>query len=76
MTRHGDPRLMYEAQKAGLHRRLVDANDIDELEASHWIEQWEHHAGAAGVAKGGDEFWDMGWQWIRAERDARKQPPN
>jgi hypothetical protein len=75
MTRRGDPRLMYEAQKAGLHHRLVDAEQIDDLEASRLIVEWERHAESAGVAKGGNEFWDMGWQWIEGELAARRQPP-
>ena len=66
---------MYEAQKAGLHHRLVEAEQIDNLEASDWIERWEHHAATAGIAKGGNEFWDMGWHWIRTERVSGKHSP-
>jgi hypothetical protein len=75
MKRRDDPRLVYEAQKAHLHRRLVDEVRIDELEASHWIEHWERHAATADVAKGGDVFWEEGWHWITTARGARKGSP-
>jgi hypothetical protein len=37
MTRRGDPERIYQAQRAGAFRRLVDGERVNELGAEHLI---------------------------------------
>lgn len=68
MPRRGDPRLIYQAQRTGIFRRLIDAERFDELEAGHWLAAWERHVAEAELVLDGGAFWDEGLRWILTER--------
>lgn len=67
MTRRADPELIYQAQRVGLFRRLVDAERVTELEAEHWIARWEREAEAINRSRNSPGFWDDGWRWIEQQ---------
>ena len=46
--RRGDPERIYQAQRAGIFRRLVTGERLNELDAGHWISRWEREAEASG----------------------------
>ena len=58
MPRRGDPELIYRAQRAGIFKRLRDAERLDELDAEHWIARWERHVADAELVLDGGAFWD------------------
>jgi hypothetical protein len=66
--RRGDPERIYQAQRAGIFRRLVDAERANELDAEHWISRWEREAEASGQPRGGHVFWADAWAWIAENR--------
>lgn len=70
MTRRGDPERIYQAQRHGVFRRLVDEQRVYELDAEHWIARWEREAEAAGRGRD-DHYWSDGWEWIAANRSRR-----
>ena len=70
MTRRGDPERIYQAQRAGIFRRLVDAERLDKLDAEHWIARRERKAEDIGRPRGSTGYWDEGWRWIEGERRA------
>jgi hypothetical protein len=70
MTRRGDPERIYEAQRAGIFRRLVDAERVNELDAEHWISRWEREADESGRGRD-DHYWSDAWEWIAEQRSKR-----
>jgi hypothetical protein len=68
LTGRGDPERIYRAQRAGIFRRLVDAERVNELDAEHWISPWEREAEGAGRKRGSLGFWDAAWRWIAENR--------
>jgi hypothetical protein len=71
MARRGDPELIYQAQRTGIFRRLVDAERVNELEAEHLITRWEREAALVGSERGSPRYWDHGWRWIAEQRSLR-----
>jgi hypothetical protein len=71
LSRRGDPERIYQAQRAGIFRRLVDAERLDELDAEHWIARWERETEANGPGRGTTGYWDEAWRWIVSQRAAR-----
>jgi hypothetical protein len=71
MPRRGDPERIYQAQRAGVFMRLVNAERLDQLDAEHWISRWEREAEANGPAIGSQGYWDAAWRWIEANRRRR-----
>jgi hypothetical protein len=72
MTRRGDPEKIYQAQRSGIFRRLVDAERLDRLDAEHWIARWEREAEATGREGGSTGFWDDGWRWKACVRASER----
>ena len=68
--RRGDPERIYQAQRAGIFRRLVSAERLNELDAEHWVSRWEREAEARGRGRS-QGFWDDGWHWIAEQRGRR-----
>lgn len=68
MSRRGDPDRIYQAQRAGVFRRLVDEGRVNELDAEHWIARWERVAPELGHPRGSTGYWDEAWRWIAGER--------
>jgi len=71
VTRRGDPELIYRAQRAGIFRRLMDQERVNELQAEHLIARWEREAEAIGRPRSAGSYWDDAWHWIE---DQRKPP--
>ena len=71
MTRP-NPERIYQAQRVGIFRRLVDAERVNELDAEHWIARWEREAEASSRARD-EHYWDDAWEWI-AENRRKHQP--
>jgi hypothetical protein len=74
VTRLQDERI-YGAQRAGVFRRLVDAERVNELDAEHWIARWEREAEATGPERGSVGYWDEAWVWIAEQRAASRRRP-
>jgi hypothetical protein len=74
MTRGADPEGIYQSQRAGVIRRLVDSGRVDEVDAERWVSRWEAEASDIGPARGSQESWDFAWQWIEDEREASDPP--
>jgi hypothetical protein len=70
MPRRGDPDAVYRAQRAGIFRRLVDAERVNELDAEHWTSRREREADSAGRARD-DYYWSDAWEWITENRRKR-----
>ena len=68
MPRRGDPKLIYQAQRAAILRRLVTTERLEELDAEHWIARWEREAEAIGRTRGSPSYWDDAWRWIEDQR--------
>ena len=47
MTHRGDLARIYQAQRAGILMRLVNAERLDRFDAEQWITAWERHAAEA-----------------------------
>lgn len=67
-----DPERIYASHRAGIFRRLVDEQRVNELDAEHWIATWEPEAATTGVKAHGHGFWNAGWRWIESQRNAQK----
>ena len=67
-SRH--PERIYHAHRAGIFRRLVDAERVNELDAEHWISRWEREAEASGHGRD-DHYWSDAWDWIAEGRRAK-----
>jgi hypothetical protein len=65
--RRGDSERIYQAQRAGIFRRLVDAERLNELDAEHWISRWEREVEASGRARD-EHHWSDAWEWITEYR--------
>lgn len=70
MTRRGDPERIYQAQRAGVFRRLVDESRINELDAEHLLARWERTSTELGHPRGSIGYWDEAWRWISSEKSA------
>jgi hypothetical protein len=70
MTRRGDPERIYQAQRLGIYRRLVDEQRVNELDAEHLIARWEREAEASGRTRD-EHYWTDGWEWIAEQRRRR-----
>ena len=68
-----DPERIYQAQRAGIFRRLVDAERLSAFDAEHWISRWEREAeeSANGPAVGSQGYWDAAWRCTAASTDRR-----
>lgn len=64
----GDPARIYQAQRYGIFRRLVDEQRVAEAAAERWITAWEQHAEAIGLHRGTVGYWDRGWEWMAEQR--------
>ena len=73
MTRRGDPARIYQAQRAGVFMRLVNAERLDRFDAEHWIARWERHVAESELVIDGGRFWDEAWRWIEGERAAEQR---
>lgn len=65
--RRGNPERIYQAQRRGIFRRLVDEQGVNELDAEHLITRWEREAEATGQARDG-HCWSDAWAWIAEHR--------
>ncbi len=72
MTRHPDPERIHEARRAAVRNTLAGTGMPIET-AERWCEAWEADAERRGLARDRD-YWDAGWNWIEAERAARRSP--
>lgn len=70
----GDPERIYQEQRAGVFRRLVDEQRLEELDAEHWIASWERTADELGHPRRSAGYWDEAWRWIAGERALRMRP--
>jgi len=62
--RKPDPERIYQARRAATFRRLVDEQQLDELDAEHWMARWEREAVADGIDRRSEAFWEGGSRWI------------
>jgi hypothetical protein len=72
MPRRGDPARVFEAQRAGVYARLTETG-MQPQTADRWLHGWVLEATGRGLPKDG-AYWQAGWDWIAAERAARRQP--
>jgi hypothetical protein len=71
MTRRTDPERIHQAQRAGIVRRPVDAERLDELDAEHWITRWEREPEEVGISRGTVGYWDEAGRWIAEQPSER-----
>ncbi len=69
MSRRSTPERIDEARHAATRRRLILAG-VTEANADAWIAAWEAQAARDGLPRDG-AYWERGWAWIAAERQAR-----
>jgi hypothetical protein len=72
MSRRADPERIYEARRTANRNRLI-RECVTESTADAWIAAWEDEAARRGL-KRGQAFWQVGWAWIRAERQRQARP--
>lgn len=68
MTRRADPEGIYQARRAAELRRLADDGRLGDVEAEHWIGQWESEAATLGLDRHTQRFWEEGDRWIAEQR--------
>jgi hypothetical protein len=69
MTRARAERI-YQAHRAGIFRRLVDAERVNEFDAEYWISRWKREAEASGRGRD-NHYWSDAWDWIAENRRRR-----
>ena len=74
VLRSADGERIYQSQRAGVIRRLVDSGRVDEVDAERWVSRWEAEASDIRAARGSQEYWDFAWQWIEDERESSDPP--
>jgi hypothetical protein len=62
----GDPERIYQAQRRGIFRRLVDEQRVSELGAEHLIARRERDAEALG-RRPYNRYWSDGSVWIASQ---------
>jgi len=72
MGRRADPERILEAQRAGVRGRLIGTGMQPET-VDRWLDAWVLEATGRGLPHDG-AYWRAGWDWIAAERAARRQP--
>jgi hypothetical protein len=70
MGRRADPDRIFTAWRTATRNRLTDGGMSVET-AERWCDAWEIEAAGRGLPKDG-ACWQAGWQWIEAERAARR----
>jgi len=70
MARRADPERIFEAQRAGIRGRLTGTGLTPET-ADRWLDAWVLEATDLGLPRDG-AYWQAGWNWIAAERAARR----
>ena len=70
MSRRGDPARIFAAQRAGVRARLTGTGMQPET-ADRWLDAWVLEAAGRELPKDG-RYWQAGWDWIAAERAARR----
>ena len=72
MTRHADPRRIYEAGRAAIRNRLLSSG-LDAETTEWWLTAWELEAAVRELPTTGD-FWTAGDAWIAEQRAVRREP--
>ena len=72
MTRHADPRRIYEAGRAAIRNRLLSSG-LDAETTEWWLTAWELEAAVRELPTTGD-FWTVGDAWIAEQRAMRRGP--
>jgi hypothetical protein len=70
MGRRSDPECIFGAQRAGVRARLTGTGMQPET-ADRWLDAWVLEATGLGLPKD-STYWHAGWDWIVAERAARR----
>jgi len=70
MTRRADPERIYQARRAAARNTLAGTGMPIET-AERWCAAWEAEAASRWLARDRD-YWDLGWDWIEAERAATR----
>lgn len=68
MRSRGDPERIYQAQRAGILRRLVDDERVPEAKANALIAAWERATAITGAERESPLYWDFAWDWIAERR--------
>jgi hypothetical protein len=68
MTRRADPVRLYEAQRAGMIRRLVEAFGYTDQRAEVLVRGWEREAERCGVRPLEAGYWTTGETWMLEQR--------
>jgi hypothetical protein len=69
VRRRSNPELVYQGQWAGIFRRLVGGERVNELVAEHLIARWEREAPLVGSERDSPGYWDEAWRWIEDQRE-------
>jgi hypothetical protein len=56
--RRADPERIYQGQRAGILRRLVDGERVPQAKAERWLEEWEREAETTGRDRREARYWD------------------
>ena len=70
MARRVDPARIFQARRDAVRYGLMDTG-MDEATADRWLDAWILEAAGRGLPKDG-AYWQIGSEWIAAERAARQ----
>jgi hypothetical protein len=71
MGRRSTPDRVYQARRAALLSRLVQADHLSEQLAERLVAAWEADALRRGLEPESSAFWDGAEQWILQQRRTR-----
>jgi hypothetical protein len=66
----GDSERIFAAQREGVRQRPMGTGMQPET-ADRWLDAWTLEAAGRGLPRDG-RYWQTGWDWIAAERAARR----
>ena len=72
MSRRADPERIHQARRDAVRNTLAGTGTAVET-ADRWCDAWEAEAERRSLGRDRD-YWDAGWDWIAAERTARRSP--
>ena len=70
MARRVDPARIFQARRDAI-RNTLTGSGMDLATAERWCDDWEIEAAGRGLPRDG-EYWQLGAEWIAAERAARQ----
>lgn len=73
MSRRVDPERIFAARRAAVRARLTGTGMTPET-ADRWLDAWVLEASTRDLPRDG-AYWNAGYDWIGAERAARRPDP-